>query len=218
MTVALKRFDFNHPEEDIYTGLKSISDLIIMPNTSGAKTSDEAYKLAHIGRELSGSKFVKIEIHPDISHLLPDPIETFNACKKLVKEDFFVMPYIHSDPVLAKRLEEIGCAAVMPLGAPIGSAKGLLSKIFIELIIMKSNIPVIIDAGLRSPADAAYAMESGADAILVNTAIALSDDPVSMGKAFNLAIQAGRMAYLSGIVPESEEANPTSPQDLNFLK
>lgn len=210
VTVALKRFDLDHPDEDIFTAISEFKELVIMPNTSGAKNHEEAVRAANIGRELSGSDFVKVEIHPDSFHLMPDPMETFLACQKLVKEKFIVMPYIQSDPILAKRLEEIGCAAVMPLGSVIGSGQGLVAKEFIKIIIARSTVPVIVDAGIRSPSDAALALEIGASAVLVNTALALSDDPSGMGKAFSLAVHSGRIAYKSGIMDKSNSARSSS--------
>ncbi len=210
VTVALKRFDLTHPDEDIYSSLKKFSDVIIMPNTSGAKNSDEAYQAAHIGKELSGSSFVKIEIHPDNYHLLPDPVETFMVCKKLAKEGFTILPYIQADPVLAKRLAELGVAAVMPLGSAIGSGQGLVTESFIKIIIHQASVPVIVDAGIRSPSDAARAMELGSAAVLVNTALAMAAHPGHMGQAFARAVEAGRQAYCAGLMDQSEVARASS--------
>ncbi len=216
ITVALKRVNIDNPDEDIFIALQNIEDIILMPNTAGAKTAEEAYKLAHIGKELSGERFVKIEIHPDTEYLLPDAIETFNVCKKLTREGFYVMPYINADLVLARRLEEIGCVSVMPLAAPIGSGRGLLTYEFIQMITDKLNIPVIVDAGLKSPSEAAAAMELGAAAILVNTAVALSENPIAMAKAFDMAVTAGRKAYKAGIIDTVSHARASSP-NLDFL-
>jgi thiazole synthase len=182
-----------------------------MPNTSGARNAEEAVRASLMAREASGSPFIKLEIHPNPYHLMPDPIETFKAAEQLVKKDFIVLPYINADPVLARRLEEAGCAAVMPLGAAIGSGQGLATRELIQIIIAEASVPVIIDAGLRSPADAAYAMEMGADAVLVNTAIAISPDPVSMAGAFRLAVQGGRKAFRAGIMERRDRAEPSSP-------
>ena len=182
-----------------------------MPNTSGARNAKEAVRAALLARELSGSPFIKLEIHPNPHHLMPDPIETFKAAKELVKEDFIVMPYMPADPVLAKRLEDVGCASVMPLGSAIGSGKGLQTYEMLTLIIRNSNVPVIVDAGLRSPSEAAAAMEMGCDAVLVNSGIAVADDPEIMASAFAEAVRAGRSAKLAGIMRKSDVAVATSP-------
>ena len=171
----------------------------------------EAVRAALLGRELSGSPFVKLEIHPNPHHLLPDPIETYEAAKILVKEGFFVLPYMPADPVLAKRLEEVGCAAVMPLGAAIGSGQGLTTLSMLRLIIRDATVPVIVDAGLRSPSEAAQTMEMGGDAVLVNSAIAAAEDPELMAQAFAAAVRAGRDAWNAGLMPRSEMAVATSP-------
>lgn len=182
-----------------------------MPNTSGARNAKEAVRAALLARELSGSPFIKLEIHPNPHHLMPDPIETFEAAKELVKKDFIVMPYMPADPVLAKRLEDVGCASVMPLGSAIGSGKGLQTYEMLTLIIRNSNVPVIVDAGLRSPSEAAAAMEMGCDAVLVNSGIAVADDPEIMASAFAEAVRAGRSAKLAGIMRKSDVAVATSP-------
>jgi len=210
-TVALRRFNPDLPSDDLYGPLSKIEGMTIMPNTSGAMTAKEALRVALLGRELSGSNFVKLEIHPNPHHLMPDPIETYEGAKLLIKEGFFVLPYMPADPVLAKRLEEIGCAAVMPLGAAIGSGKGLSTSGMLKIIIRESNIPVIVDAGLRSPAEACAAMELGCDAVLVNSALAAAEDPVAMGRAFAKAVEAGREARLAGIMRTSNHAVATSP-------
>ena len=210
VTVALRRFN-KQKADDLYHPLSRLKHLTIVPNTSGARNAAEAVRAALLGRELSGSPFVKLEIHPNPHHLMPDPIETFEAAKRLVKEGFVVLPYMSADPVLAKRLEDIGCAAVMPLGSAIGSGHGLRTHEMLSLIIRDSNIPVIVDAGLRSPAEAAAAMELGCDAVLVNSAIAAADDPVSMAKAFAMAVESGYAARKAGIMPAGDSASATSP-------
>jgi thiazole synthase len=216
VTVALRRFNPKQSQDDLLTPLAT-AGVTLMPNTSGARNAEEAVRASLLAREASGASFIKLEIHPNPYHLMPDPIETFNAAKELVKLGFSVLPYINADPVLAKRLEEVGCAAVMPLGAAIGSGQGIATKELINIIIDESKVPVIIDAGLRSPADAAYAMEMGAHAVLVNTAIAISADPVAMAEAFKYAVLAGRQAYLAGIMERRNGAEPSSPLT-SFLK
>ena len=211
VTVALRRFNPDQPEDDLYGPLSELEGVRLMPNTSGAATAREAITAAVLGRELSGSRFVKLEIHPNPHHLLPDPIETYEAAVELVKQDFIVLPYIPADPVLARRLEEVGCAAVMPLGAAIGTGKGLATAEMLKIIVRDASVPVIVDAGLRSPSDAARAMEMGCDAVLVNSAVAAADDPPAMAAAFRAAVEAGRAAFRAGLMPESDEAAPTSP-------
>lgn len=211
VTVALRRFNRERPSDDLLGPLLQVKGLTIMPNTSGACNAPEAVKAAHIARELSGSPFIKVEIHPNPHHLMPDPIETLEAARILAAEGFVVMPYMPADPVLAKRLEDVGCAAVMPLGSGIGTGHGLATADLLKLIIRDSRVPVIVDAGLRSPADAALAMEIGCAAVLVNSAIAVADDPPMMAAAFALAVQAGRLARLAGIMTQSDAAIPTSP-------
>lgn len=211
VTVALRRINLKRPSDDLLGPLKTIKGLTLMPNTSGACNAREAVKAAHLARELSGSKFIKVEIHPNPHHLMPDPIETLEAARILAAEGFVVMPYMPADPVLAKRLEEVGCASVMPLGSGIGTGHGLATAELLKLIIRDSRVPVIVDAGLRSPGEAALAMEIGCDAVLVNSAIAAAGEPVAMAAAFAQAVQAGRAARLAGIMPKSDEAVPTSP-------
>lgn len=210
VTLALRRFNPRQPQDDLLGPLAD-TGVTLVPNTSGARNAEEAVRASLIAREASGSPFIKLEIHPNPYHLMPDPIETFKAAKELVKKGFTVMPYINADPVLAKRLEEVGCAAVMPLGAAIGSGQGIATKELVQIIIDEADVPVIIDAGLRSPADAAYAMEMGAHAVLVNTAIAVSANPIAMADAFNLAVRAGRKAALAGIMERKNSAEPSSP-------
>ena len=211
VTVALKRFNRERNEDDLYQPLRSLEQVTIMPNTSGARTATEAVNAARLGRELTGSPFVKVEIHPNPHHLMPDPIETYEACKVLAADDFVVMPYMPADPVLAKRLEDVGCASVMPLGSAIGSGQGLATQHALELIVRDSSIPVIVDAGLRSPSDAAAAMELGCDAVLVNSAIAVAREPAAMSRAFNKAVLAGREAHLAGLMSQGSSASASSP-------
>jgi len=201
VTVALKRVDMNSKGDDILKHLDH-SQFNLLPNTSGVRTAKEAVFAAQLAREALETNWLKLEIHPDPKYLMPDPIETLKATEELVKLGFIVLPYIHADPVLCKRLEEVGAAAVMPLGSPIGSNKGLRSIDFLEIIIEQSKVPVVIDAGIGAPSDAARAMEIGADAVLVNTAIAVSQNPIEMAKAFKMAVEAGRMAC------EAKLANP----------
>ena len=210
VTVALKRVDLNQPEDDILTHLKH-PQFNLLPNTSGVRTAKEAVFAAQMAREALETNWLKLEIHPDPKYLMPDPIETLAAAEELVKLGFIVLPYIHADPVLCKRLEEVGTAAVMPLGSPIGSNSGLQTRRFLEIIIEQSNVPVVVDAGIGAPSQAAEAMEIGADAVLVNTAIAVSKDPVNMGIAFKQAVEAGRMAYEAQLGKVSTAAAASSP-------
>ncbi|WP_081995729.1 thiazole synthase, partial [Plesiomonas sp. ZOR0011] len=192
VTMALKRVDCGGGQDDILTPLRAMPHLRWLPNTSGARDAKEAILAAHLAREALGTTWLKLEIHPDPKYLLPDPWETLQAAEQLVRDGFTVLPYCHADPVLCKRLEEVGCAAVMPLGAPIGSNQGLQTQAFLRIIIEQASVPVIVDAGIGAPSQAAQAMELGADAVLVNTAIAAAADPVAMASAFRLAVQAGR--------------------------
>lgn len=210
ITVALKRVDVQNEEDDILTHLNH-DRINLLPNTSGVRNAKEAVFAAELSREALETNWVKLEIHPDPRYLLPDPIETLKAAEELVKKGFIVMPYIHADPVLCKRLEEVGTQCVMPLGAPIGSNKGLKTLEFLEIIIEQSNVPVIVDAGIGAPSHAAHAMEIGADAVLVNTAIAVSQNPVAMAKAFKMAVEAGRMAYEAKLAPVKTQAEASSP-------
>lgn len=211
VTVALRRFNRDRPSDDLCAPLAKLSGVKLMPNTSGAMNAKEAVRAAQLGRELSGSPFVKVEIHPNPHHLMPDAIETFLAAKELAADGFIVLPYIPADPVLAKKLEDVGCAAVMPLGAAIGSGGGLSTAEMIKLIIRDSNIPVIVDAGLRAPSEAARAMEMGCDAVLVNSAIAAAENPSAMARAFALGVETGFSARQAGLMPKSELAVATSP-------
>jgi len=213
VTVALRRADLSggdDPQADI---LKFIDPdkYLILPNTSGAMDADEAVRLARLAEAAGLPKWVKLEIHPDPTYLLPDPIETLKAAEILVREGFTVLPYINADPVLAKRLQEVGTAAVMPLGAPIGSNKGVVTRDQIRIIIDQAIVPVVVDAGLGAPSHAAEAMELGADAVLINTAMAIPSDPVRMGEAFKLAVEAGRAAYEIGLPEADDHASATSP-------
>ena len=210
VTMALKRVDIADKTDDILAPLVQ-AGFNLLPNTSGAKNAEDAIFAAQLTREALGTNWVKLEIHPDPKYLMPDPIETLKAAEVLANDGFIVLPYMHADPVLAKRLEEVGCAAVMPLGSPIGSNKGLASRAFLEIIIEQANVPVVIDAGIGAPSDAALAMEIGADAVLVNTAMAVSHQPIAMAKAFACAVEAGRGAFLAGLAPQAQHAIATSP-------
>lgn len=210
VTMALKRIDANSSEDDILSALKPTKSHLL-PNTSGARTAKEAVLAAQLAREALETNWVKLEIHPDPKYLLPDPIETLYATEELAKLGFVVMPYIHADPVLCKRLEDAGTAVVMPLGAPIGTNQGLKTLDFLEIIIAQSNVPVVVDAGIGAPSDAAKAMEMGADAVLVNTAIAVAQNPVNMALAFKEGVIAGRRAFESGLGAISNHAEASSP-------
>lgn len=211
ITVAMKRIDMQNEEEDDMLRHINRNHVQFLPNTSGVRDAKEAVMAARLARECFGTDFIKLEIHPDPKYLLPDPIETLIATEQLAKEGFHVLPYIQADPVLCKRLEEVGSAAVMPLGAPIGTNKGLKTRDLLEIIIAESRVPVVIDAGLGAPSHAAEAMEMGADAVLVNTAIAVANNPIEMAIAFKLAVEAGRKGYLAGLGAVSSFAQATSP-------
>jgi thiazole synthase len=210
VTVALRRVDIDNPADDT---LREIDrrKLLLLPNTSGARNAAEAVRLARLARAASGIDWVKLEVTPDPYYLLPDPVETLRAAETLVQGGFVVLPYINADPVLARRLEDLGTATVMPLGSPIGSNRGLQTRTALEIIIEQSNVPVVVDAGLGLPSHAAEAMEMGADAVLVNTAIATATDPVEMAEAFKLAVEAGRKAFLSGPRAPMRRAEASSP-------
>lgn len=210
VTVAMKRVDMQNPEDDILVHINR-DHIQLLPNTSGVRDAEEAVLAAQLAREAFGTNFIKLEIHPDPKYLLPDPIETLKATEVLAKMGFVVLPYIQADPVLCKRLEEAGAATVMPLGAPIGTNKGIITRDLIEIIIEQSNIPVVIDAGIGAPSHAAEAMEMGADAILVNTAIAIAGNPEQMALAFKQAVEAGRLAYESGLGVQRRHAEASSP-------
>jgi len=210
VTMAMKRVDLQRGGDDILRPLEELG-LRLLPNTSGAKTAEEAIFAARLAREALGTHWVKLEIHPDLKYLLPDAVETLKAAEALVKQGFVVLPYCSADPVLCKRLEEVGCAAVMPLGAPIGSNQGLQTREFLRIIIEQAKVPVVVDAGIGAPSQAAEALELGADAVLVNTAIAVSGNPVAMAQAFKLAVEAGHLARVSGLGGKSAQAYASSP-------
>ncbi len=211
VTVALKRVNLTEGENDTILSHLNHEHINLLPNTSGVRNAKEAVFAAELAREALETNWLKLEIHPDPKYLLPDPIETLKAAEELVKKGFIVLPYINADPVICKRLEDVGTAAVMPLGSPIGTNKGLETLAMLKIIIAQSNIPVVIDAGIGSPSHAAQAMEIGADAVLVNTAIAVSQNPVEMAEAFKLATIAGRMAYEAKLGKVNEKAEASSP-------
>ena len=213
VTVALRRADLSGKGDPFANILEFIdpANYLLLPNTSGANTAEEALRLARIAEAAGLPKWVKLEIHPDPRYLLPDPVETLKGTELLVKEGFTVLPYINADPVLAKRLQEAGAATVMPLGSPIGSNRGLETRSQIAIIIEQATVPVVVDAGIGAPSHAAEALELGADAVLVNTAIAVAGDPVRMARAFRQAVEAGAGAFTAGLPMQSEAAAPTSP-------
>ena len=218
ITVAIRRIQDMNKDSNL---LKHIDwkKYWMLPNTAGCKNSEEAIRIALLGRELAklsgqeDNNFIKLEVIPDMKYLLPDPIETLKAAEILIKKDFTVLPYINADPILAKRLEEIGCSTVMPLGSPIGSGQGLLNSSNISIIIENSKIPVIIDAGIGVPSEACQAMEMGADGVLINSAIALANDPIRMAQAMELGVNAGRISFLAGRIQKAIFAKPSSPDD-----
>lgn len=211
VTVAIRRV------EDKAKGHENLMEHIdtnkywILPNTAGCATVDEALRVARLSRAMGINNWIKLEVIPDAKYLLPDPIATLEAAKILVEEGFTVLPYINADPILAKRLEQVGCATVMPLASPIGSGQGVKTLDNIKIIIENANVPVIVDAGIGAPSDAALAMESGADCCLINTAIALAQDPVKMAQAFKAGVEGGRLAYEAGRIPVKAYANASSP-------
>ncbi len=213
VTVALRRLDLDDPKK------KTILDVIdwkryrILPNTAGCRTADEAIRIARLARSMGLSDWVKLEVIPDPRYLFPDPEETLKAARVLVDEGFKVLPYINADPVLARKLEEIGTVTVMPLGSPIGSGQGIQTMEQIRIIIEEARVPVVVDAGIGVPSDAALAMELGADAVLVNTAIALASDPALMAEAIKGGVDAGRKAFLAGRIPKRAQASPSSPTE-----
>ncbi len=213
VTVAIRRLDLDDPNK------KTILDYIdwniyqVLPNTAGSKTVEEALFTARLGRSVTNSNWVKLEVIPDPKYLLPDPVGTLAAAEQLVREGFVVLPYIHADPVLAKHLEEAGCATVMPLGSAIGSGQGIHTAEEIRIIIEQANVPVVVDAGLGVPSDASEALEMGADAVLVNSAIAQAQDPVLMAQAFEKGVEAGRDAYVAGRIPRQAYASASSPTE-----
>ncbi len=210
VTVAMKRIDLDNQEDDMLNHIKH-PKIQLLPNTSGVRNAEEAVFAAQMAREAFGTNWLKLEIHPDPRYLLPDSVETLKATQELVKLGFVVLPYCQADPVLCKQLEEAGAATVMPLGAPIGTNKGLQTKDFIRIIIEQAGIPVVVDAGIGAPSHAAEAMEMGATAVLVNTAVAVAGNPVEMAKAFKLAVEAGRMAYEAQLAATGIIAQASSP-------
>ena len=213
ITVAIRRLDLDNPTEKTILDYFDWGRFTILPNTAGSKTADEAVFTAHLAREVTGSDWIKLEVIPDPRWLLPDPIGTFEAARRLIDEGFVVLPYIHADPILAVKLEEIGCSTVMPLGSAIGSGQGILTLNEIRLIIEASNVPVVVDAGLGVPSEAAQVLEEGADAVLVNTAIAQAENPSLMGDAFRLGVESGRKAYLAGRIGRKIWATSSSPTE-----
>ncbi|MGI6037134.1 MAG: thiazole synthase [Limnochordia bacterium] len=209
VTVAIRRVDLSSPQGNVLQHIPS--DVILMPNTSGARTAEDAVRIARIAREAECGNWIKIEVISDETYLLPDNYETVKATEILAKEGFVVLPYMNPDLMVAKALVDAGAAAVMPLGAPIGTNRGLKTKEMIRILIEEINLPIIVDAGIGRPSEAAEAMEMGAAAVLVNTAIATAQDPVAMARAFSLAVEAGRTAYLAGLGPTSQQAQASSP-------
>jgi thiazole synthase len=210
VTVALRRVDVDNPNDSILAHIDR-AKYLLLPNTSGARDAEEAVRLARLARAAGCEPWVKLEVTPDPFYLLPDPIETLKAAEILVKDGFVVLPYINADPVLAKRLQEAGTATVMPLGAPIGTNKGVRTRDSIAIIIEQAIVPVVVDAGLGAPSHAAEAMEMGADAVLVNTALAVARDPGLMGMAFRKGVEAGREGYLAGLGRQLDRAEASSP-------
>ena len=211
ITVALRRLNLENPGEKTLLDFIDWQRYAILPNTAGARTADEAVRTARLARAMGLSDWIKVEVIPDSKYLLPDPIGTLEACKTLVQEGFVVLPYINDDPVLARQLEEIGCATVMPLAAPIGSGQGMVNWRKIQIIIEQASVPVVVDAGIGAPSDAALAMELGASACLINTAIALARDPARMARAMALGVEAGREAFLAGRIAPRAYASASSP-------
>jgi thiazole synthase len=211
VTVAIRRLDLDNPNAQTELDYIDWQRYTILPNTAGSSSAEEAVFTAKLARELTGSNWVKLEVIPDPRYLLPDPIGTLEAAETLIKDGFVVLPYIHADPVLAKRLEEAGCATVMPLGSPIGSGRGIFTAEEIQIIIENAGVPVVVDAGLGAPSEASLALEMGADAVLVNTAIAKAKDPALMGEAFKQGVEAGRKAWLAGRIEKKAYASASSP-------
>ena len=211
VTVALRRVDLEATGGPDILEFIDTDRYLLLPNTSGAMDADEAIRLARLARSAGMPAWIKLEVTPEPRYLLPDPVETLRAADILVKEGFTVLPYINADPVLAKRLEEVGCATVMPLGSWIGSNQGVRTRDAVQIIVEQATVPVVVDAGLGAPSHAAEAMEMGAGAVLVNTAIAVAGDPVEMAAAFRLGVEAGRRAHVAGRGAESSHAEPSSP-------
>lgn len=217
VTVALRRVDLDDPGDDIM-GVLDRDRYVFLPNTSGARDSEEAVRLARMARASGGGEWLKLEVTPDPRTLLPDPVETLKATEILAREGFKVLPYMNADPILALKLQDVGAVAVMPLGSPIGTNQGLLTRFQVEIIIEQARVPVIVDAGLGAPSHVAEAMEIGADAVLVNTALAVAGDPVRMARAFAMAVEAGRIAYEAGLGRKQAGAAASSPTaGLDFL-
>ena len=213
VTVAIRRLDLDNPNARTELDFIDWSRYSVLPNTAGCKTVDEALLTARLGRSVTSSNWVKLEVIPDPKYLLPDPIGTLRAAEQLLSEGFVVLPYIHADPVLAKHLEEAGCATVMPLGSAIGSGQGILTLHEIKIIIENARVPVVVDAGIGAPSDAALAMEIGADAVLINSAVAKAQDPPLMAGAMKKAVEAGREAYLAGRIAPKAYASASSPSE-----
>jgi thiazole synthase len=211
ITVALRRIDFDDPKSRSVLEDVDWKRYRILPNTAGCQTAEEAIRIARMARAMELSDWIKLEVIPDPKYLLPDPIGTLEAARVLIDEGFVVLPYIGADPILANRLQEMGTATVMPLGSPIGSGQGILNLEAIKIIIEQATVPVVVDAGIGTPSDAAIAMEAGADAVLINTAIALADDPAVMADAMRQGVEAGRKAYLAGRIPVKPYASASSP-------
>jgi len=211
ITVALRRIDFDDPKSRSVLEDVAWKRYRILPNTAGCQTAEEAIRIARMARAMELSDWIKLEVIPDPKYLLPDPIGTLDAARVLIDEGFTVLPYIGADPILAKRLQEMGTATVMPLGSPIGSGQGILNLEAIKIIIEQATVPVVVDAGIGTPSDASIAMEAGADAVLINTAIALAEDPALMAEAMGQAVDAGRKAYLAGRIPVKPYASASSP-------
>jgi thiazole synthase len=223
VTVALRRIDLNNPDDDIMQALDR-EKIHFLPNTAGARNAEEAVRLARLARAAGGTDWLKLEVTPDPRTLLPDPVDTLKATETLVREGFIVLPYMNADPILALRLQDAGAAAVMPLGSPIGTNQGIKTAMQVKIIIEQARVPVVVDAGIGAPSHAALGMEMGADAVLVNTAIAVAGDPVRMARAFKGAVEAGREAFEAGLGRTSTSASASSPEegipaaDLDFIQ
>jgi thiazole synthase len=213
VTVAIRRLDLDDPNKKTILDYIDWNKYQVLPNTAGCRTVDEAVFTAQLGRQVSGSSWVKLEVIPDPKYLLPDPVGTLDAARRLIDDGFVVLPYIHADPVLAMRLEEAGCATVMPLGSAIGSGQGIHTAEEIRIIVEQAGVPVVVDAGLGVPSEASQALEMGADAVLVNSAIARATDPALMAHGFKRGVEAGRAAYVAGRMPRKAYADPSSPTE-----
>jgi len=211
VTVALRRINFDNKNEKNLLDYINIKKYTLLPNTAGCYTAEDAIRVARLSRELGFSELLKLEVLGDEKTLMPDPIATLEAAKILIKENFFVMPYISDDPIMCKKLQEIGCPVIMPIGSPIGSGQGILNRTNLQIILEQAKVPVIVDAGVGTASDAAIAMEMGADAVLLNTAVACAKDPLKMAFAMRYALEAGRLAYLAGRIPKKLYATASSP-------